>query len=733
VISLEQEILVSYYDSLYETKQKNYKTVLEIIDIIKSEKLKHHTDYLRQERVKEKRDNYKKDNLPGVIFQGKFYARANNKIFQASGLTTIDIDEYDGDINKIKQEVIKEKNVFLVFVSPSGALKLVIKTPIIENDEDYKIMYSQLLEYFKKFSPATDEKTKDISRFCFLSYDPDLYYNPNAEEFEYDPTLNIINNTSGKFKYEDILDGVQQGNRDDAAFKLACRYKGKRLEQKETLMMVQTWNQTNNPPLSIKEIEKCVESAYKYEGINKTLNKENDVKNEVITQLLFKKNREATEIIVNYILNKEYIYTTRDDEHSEMWIYREGIYVPQGKTYLKELIREILGDGYTTYLTNEVINKIESETYIEQDTFFNIKYKNKIAVMNGILILSEGKLEPFNPKEIYFNKLPIKYDKTKDCPTIKKHFENVLHHKEDIPVLQELFGYLLYKDYCIEKAFMFTGNGRNGKGKTLELMKRFLGIDNCSNIPLQQIETDNFALGEFFNKLANLGGDISSNALKDTGAFKNLTGRDLISASRKFKTRVNFTNYAKLIFCANELPITYDITPAFFNRWVLLNFPHTFISEQEINKMDESERKNYKIADKNIIDRLSDKDELSGLLNWALEGIKRLLEQEDFSYSKSISEVKSQWLRLSNSATAFVMDELEEQYGFLIPKEKFRYKYSEYCKKNRLKPVGDKTLKNMLLINYGVWETKKTYEGELTNCWEGLKFKQGDICEEFIE
>jgi len=35
----------------------------------------------------------------------------------------------------------------------------------------------------------------------------------------------------------------------------------------------------------------------------------------------------------------------------------------------------------------------------------------------------------------------------------------------------ELFGFLLYKNYFIEKGVMFIGDGRNGKGKTINLMK----------------------------------------------------------------------------------------------------------------------------------------------------------------------------------------------------------------------------------------------------------------------
>ena len=57
------------------------------------------------------------------------------------------------------------------------------------------------------------------------------------------------------------------------------------------------------------------------------------------------------------------------------------------------------------------------------------------------------------------------YDPTKKCPNILKHFNDILQDADDVKVMLELFGYLLLKEYRIEKAFMFVGFGRNGKSK----------------------------------------------------------------------------------------------------------------------------------------------------------------------------------------------------------------------------------------------------------------------------
>ncbi len=432
--------------------------------------------------------------------------------------------------------------------------------------------------------------------------------------------------------------------------------------------------------------------------------------------------RQATEIIVKEILKIEKIYTIRDDVKTEIWIYKDGIYVPQGITYIKNAVRYILENLYTNQLANEVVAKISVDTYIDSNDFFKEEDIKKVVLQNGILDLEKKEIEPFSSKYTFFNKLPITFDKTKECVAVKTHFESILPNKEDIKVIQELFGYLLLRDQSYEKAFMFTGSGRNGKGKTLSLMKRFLGIENVSNIPLQQLDNDLFSVAELHNKTANLGGDISKTALKETGMFKSLVGRDLISAARKFMTRVGFVSYAKMIFCANELPITYDLTIAFFNRWIILDFPYTFLigEEYEESKND----KNIKLADKDIILKLTTEEELSGLLNWALEGLHRLQKNTSFSYSATTNQVKTLWLRKSNSFHAFCLDSIKESYEGKITKDELRRGYYIYCKKYKLVPTTDKAILTILATTYGVSEHRTNIDNTQVRYWLGIKFNE---------
>ena len=452
-----------------------------------------------------------------------------------------------------------------------------------------------------------------------------------------------------------------------------------------------------------------------------------EIKDSVITNLALKRGSEATEIITEYLKHNYKIYTTRDDEKSEMWIYSDGIYIPQGKTYIKELCRIILGKLISSELINKILLKIETATYIEQEKFFTNQNIELIALKNGILNIRTKELSPFDSKLIFFNKLPVTYDPTRTNKNIITFFNDILPDTKDITVLQEIFGYLLYRDYKYERAFMFLGSGRNGKGKTIELMKRFLGIENCANISLQAIEKDNFAMGELFNKMVNLSADLSKTALEETGNFKSLTGHDLISAPRKFLTRVNFVNYAKMIFCANELPVTRDTSNAFFLRWILIDFPFTFVPKQEFDQLTGQDLINKKIQDTEIIDKISSPSELSGLLNWALIGLDRLFANNGFSNSFTSEQVKNKWLRKSSSINAFIMDCVHIQYDGKVSKKEFRTEYNLYCKFHKLLPISDIEIKETLSTSIGVSEDRITQGDERINCWGGITLRRPEI------
>lgn len=432
---------------------------------------------------------------------------------------------------------------------------------------------------------------------------------------------------------------------------------------------------------------------------------------------------EASELLTQFILEEKWVYTTKDDVKSEVWIYKEGIYLPQGRSEIKEFLRDILEEFYSTYIFNLVMAKVEADTFIEMDKFFKTSYKDEVLVQNGILNIKTLELKPFTPEKIFFNKMPVTFDVSKTCTKIDKFLREVLNKEDDIKVFYELAGFGLLDEYKYEKAFMFHGEGRNGKGKSIELLKRLFGLENCCSIPLGSLKGEDFCISELFGRRLNLAGDIGSQDLKETNMFKSLTGRDLVSAKRKFLRELHFQNYAKFVFACNELPMVYDLTKGFWDRWILLDFPYTFVTQGEYDKAEDKTK--LKIRDDDILTKITSPEEMSGLLNQALVSLKHLEENSGFSTTQGSEEVKTTWIRKSNSFIAFCWDNIVDEYDGRISKKMLRKRYAEYCKAHKIPPKSDFVVKKVLQEQYGASEVRGFDEGlgVRNDYWEGIKWK----------
>lgn len=387
----------------------------------------------------------------------------------------------------------------------------------------------------------------------------------------------------------------------------------------------------------------------------------------------------ASEMMAKEFITFHNVYTVREDKKEvEVYIYKDGIYVPEGKTFIREYVRSVLGNLYNEAFTNQVISKIIVDTFIEAERFFIDEPPNLLPVQNGILDLDTDTLRDYTPKLKFFTKLPVIYDPMIEAEKTVQFIKDIIKDESDLLTIQEIAGYLLYRENKFEKAFMFLGTGRNGKSKKIELLEKLIGKYNTTNISLKTLETDQFALCNFQNKYANFSPDLSKAVLQETGNFKSLVGRDMITANRKFKSRVSYKNYAKLIFAANDLPITMDYSDGFWDRWIIIDFPYKFVPNPELP----FEKK----QDTNIIEKITTSKEMTGFLNWSIEGLKRLLSQKHFSKNLSTEETKRKWLTMSSSFNKFWLEEVEVTGDFTdtVSLNDLYQCYENYCDFNNI-------------------------------------------------
>lgn len=429
---------------------------------------------------------------------------------------------------------------------------------------------------------------------------------------------------------------------------------------------------------------------------------------------------EAEEILVSHLINKFSFKTIQQDEKTEIWGYNKGIYISSGQSLAKEELRIVLGKAYRSSLVKNIIEKLITDTYISTKDFFKNDYPFLLPVENGLLNLKTITLEPFDSEKIFFTKVPIKFKPDATCPNIETHLKNVLKNADDIYLLQEAIGNCLIKKYTYQKAVMMVGSGRNGKGVTLDLIGRLLGADNCCAVTLEQLEKDQYALSELHGKLANIGGDLNKTSLENTGVFKTATGGDLLTAPRKFMTPMYFINYAKFFFACNELPMVSDTSRGFWDRWLYFEFPYTFIPETEYKTKSENEKTIYKIADPKIKETIFKEEELEGFLLFAIKGMKRLVDNNCFSFSETFELVKQKWMRQSDSFKAFCMDYVKTDYNMYLAKSVLKQTYMNFCNENKLKPENDRHIKNVLTTELGAMSKQRTIDNTVQWVWEGI-------------
>jgi len=362
--------------------------------------------------------------------------------------------------------------------------------------------------------------------------------------------------------------------------------------------------------------------------------------------------------------------TVRDNK--EIYYYEDGYYHPDGETIIQHIAEDLLDELCTTHRKNEVVGYIRDLNFIDRGCFD--ERLNLLNLENGVYNIKTNELISHSPDYLFLSKIPVVYDPDAKCPKILK-FLNEVVYKHDIPVIQEFFGYCFYRKYHIHKACMFLGEGKNGKSTTIRLLDKLLGKYNISNKSLQSIVYDKFASSSLYGKLANITADLSPRAIKQTGMFKMLTGEDQIDAEKKFRDSFSFTNYAKFLFSANTLPKADDQSYAYYRRWLLISFPNTFEGEK---------------CNPNIFDEIS--DEIPGLFNWSIKGLKRLLKNGDFSYNKTVEEVMEQYRTMSDPIYAYVQEFIEQKSGTSIIKQELWGHYTKWCKKKKL-PI---TPRNML-------------------------------------
>jgi len=449
------------------------------------------------------------------------------------------------------------------------------------------------------------------------------------------------------------------------------------------------------------DITDAINALEKKNNPDELTTEELNLRTDIHLDLTLKNRTVAAEKLATAAKKLTTFYTIRDDEKPEIWMYQHttGTYVPQGKTYLTEFTRRILGEKISKDIINALILRIHADTYIDMQEFLKEHNLNLICLANGIYNIENKMLTPHDPKHVFFSRINANYDPTATCPAINKFLTEILT-PDDAIIIREMFGFLLYRKYFIPKLFILSGIGANGKTQLIRLIKNFLSEENCTGLTPQQITENNFLRGDLFGKLACLAADVSNTDLKNLGILKSLTGEDPLTADRKFKTALNFTSHAKLIFAMNQLPRINDDSDGMMRRFLIIDFRERFYTEKEISLMNPETAKNVRIADRFLLEKITNTKERSGLLNMSLAQLDILIQRGSFSYAKTTEQIRTEIELKSNSIMTFINNFVVEDFSKFITRAEFRNVYGQFCKTANVNLVNENHVANALRSKY---------------------------------
>jgi putative DNA primase/helicase len=298
-----------------------------------------------------------------------------------------------------------------------------------------------------------------------------------------------------------------------------------------------------------------------------------------------------------------------------LWLYEGGVYRLADDELRRRHVRA-LGDRYRAGQDATVRNAVIDgqnlpRLRIEPDS-------NRINLRNGMLDWRTGTLEPHSPDALSTIQLPVTFDPDAECPQFSAWLAERVP-ADSLEMTWEAIGYALMSGNPYDTAILLRGPGSSGKSTFLNVLQHMLGRNNVSNLSLRAM-SGRFEAAELYGKIANVCGDIDSKFLDDTSMFKQLTGRDEITAQRKFGHPFTFVSFAKPIFSANETWRTNDTSEGYLRRWVILSFPN-----KVARSVDFSEQPFF--------------DEASGILNKAMDALRRLMARGQFEVSASSREL----------------------------------------------------------------------------------------------
>jgi putative DNA primase/helicase len=447
-----------------------------------------------------------------------------------------------------------------------------------------------------------------------------------------------------------VYKGLSHGERNINLFRYARSRLAKGYDPKEVKLLVNEFSSLAKPEISKEETKVIFESALSYQK----------------EKPLFEGRRFVPDHLVNNILES---YDLFHDGKSFFKYNGRGLWQEIHDNEIGKEMKSFIGKRARRSYIQDSMKLLEFEVFknaSELEQRFEL-----INLSNGMLDVQEKKLLPHEKKYYSRTQIPIEYRSGADAPMFKQFLHEIF--KDDLTkaqAVQEFAGYILLPRIFIHASLFMLGSGGNGKSVLINTISKLVGRDNISALELHQF-SDKFLLGILRNKLLNISTEVQTRTAVDDNILKQVISGDLVQADVKFKDPITFRPIAKHIFSMNDIPVITDRTNAFKRRLIVLKFNQVFEGEA---------------ADKFLEEKLS--KELPGILNWALEGLSRVLVKKDIFCSDQMEKDKHEFLRSLNPVLCFVEEVCEMGEGFSVGRNELFNAYRQWSRGSGLQPLG---------------------------------------------
>lgn len=352
------------------------------------------------------------------------------------------------------------------------------------------------------------------------------------------------------------------------------------------------------------------------------------------------------------------------------------------------------------------------------ETYFDSSKEEFIACKNGMLRLADMTLLPFDAKYRCRNKLSVKYDPSATCPMFLDTLMRQSLDDDDINFLQQWFGLALLGKNKSQAIVILAGTAGSGKSTFVDVVTEIIGKDNVHTLRTERLG-DKFETSFYLGKTLLHGVDVASDFLtnKNASVLKALTGGDAMNVELKNcrdggpEIKGNFN----VIIICNMLPnirLEGDVG-AWKRRLVLVEY--------------------RKPKPQTVIISLGDlivKDEGPGVFNWALDGLKRLQDNNwIFKLTTSQNDLVDKVLLQSDSARQFVRRCLVEENDASLVLDDCHASYLTFCKSLNWYPMTSKKvnpiIEDEIMRQFGlnIRHDIPSRNGTAQRGWKGVKVK----------